>query len=268
MCESSQPRWPSAPAVLEPAAGAGDVALPELRRALTAGRLFLVGQPILDLREDRVVQSELLVRLRDEQGGMVLPARFLPLAEREGLVTELDRWVLERACHLAAAGRQVQMNVSAKTMCDQGFVDAAEDALARHGTPPQALTFEITETALITDLHQAQAFADRLSQLGCAFALDDFGTGFAPLTYLKRLPIAYLKVDIEFVRDVIVDARSQALVGAVVHIAQALGLRTIAEGVEDEPTLRFLRRLGVDYAQGHHIGRPVELIDDCPGVRG
>jgi EAL domain-containing protein (putative c-di-GMP-specific phosphodiesterase class I) len=235
---------------------------------MVEGRLFLVGQPILGLPEDRVVQMELLVRLRDEHGRTALPARFLPLAESEGLVCELDRWVLERACRLAAAGRRVQMNVSAKTMCDRGFVDAAEDALARHGTPPQALTFEITETALITDLHQAQVFAERLSALGCAFALDDFGTGFAPLTYLKRLPIAYLKVDIEFVRDVIIDSRSQALVGAVVHIAQALGLRTIAEGVEDEATLRFLRRLGVDYAQGHHIGRPVELMDECLGVRG
>jgi EAL domain-containing protein (putative c-di-GMP-specific phosphodiesterase class I) len=244
----------------------GELPASAVREALRRERLVLHAQPILDLGSGEIVQEELLVRMRGAEGGLILPGRFLPAAEADGLISEIDRWVLDRACRLAASGRRVQMNVSARTVNEPSFVDVAEDAISRHEAPPRNLTLEITETALIDDIATAKCFATRLTQLGCRFALDDFGTGFAPLTYLKQLPISYLKIDLEFVRDILANQRSQALAQAIVHLAGTLGLRTIAEGVEDELTLRYLRRLGVDYAQGYLIGRPRGVEEDQPRV--
>jgi EAL domain-containing protein (putative c-di-GMP-specific phosphodiesterase class I) len=131
----------------------------------------------------------------------------------------------------------------------------------RSGADPQLVTLEITETAVLADLTGAARFAEHLRSLGCRFALDDFGTGYAPLTYLKRIPFDYIKLDVEFVRDLLLNARSRSVVEGVVAMAGCFRQRTIAEGVEDASTCRLLLELGVDYAQGFHLGRPAPVLD-------
>jgi EAL domain-containing protein (putative c-di-GMP-specific phosphodiesterase class I) len=134
-----------------------------------------------------------------------------------------------------------------------------EHQIHEHGADPANLVFEITETALMRDLTAAQAFARGLAEIGCGVALDDFGTGYGSFTYLKNLPIAYLKIDIEFVRDLVTNPANRHVVNAIVSLAKAFGLRTIAEGIEDEETLTLLRAQGVDFGQGFHLGRPVPV---------
>jgi EAL domain-containing protein (putative c-di-GMP-specific phosphodiesterase class I) len=150
----------------------------------------------------------------------------------------------------------VTVNVSAHTVGRTSFLQTVEDTLRHHGVEPWQITFEITETAVVADIIGATRFAERLDAIGCQFALDDFGTGYAALTYLKHLPIQYLKIDVDFVRDVAVNERSRAVISGIVALAAGFGQRTIAEGVEDEETLELVRELGVDFAQGFHIGRP------------
>lgn len=228
----------------------------EIRQAMIENRLELFEQPIVDLSSGRTYKHELLLRLRSRQGAVVEPRLFLPAAEKYGLIEEIDRWVITQAITLAASGRRVAFNVSAESIGKAGILMHIEDELARTGAEPGLLTLEVTETAVMDDLEEGKRFADRLVSLGCSFALDDFGTGYGSLTYLRQLPITYVKIDAQFVQGLTTDPSDRALVEAIVHIAQSLGKRTIAEGVEDEPTLRLLRDLGVELAQGYHLGRP------------
>jgi PAS domain S-box-containing protein len=227
-----------------------------IKEALADDRFVLYEQPIVELSSGDVVQRELLLRMREPTGDVVGPGCFLPVAEQYGLIGEIDRWVIGRATEIAAAGDSVQLNLSASTTGDPSVLDAIEHNLARTGVDPNSLVFEITETALITDEAAAKAFADRVHALGCKLALDDFGTGYGGFTYLKRFPVDLLKIDIEFVRDLPTNPDSKHVVEAVVALAQAFGLQTVAEGVEDAATLQLLRALGVDFAQGYHIARP------------
>lgn len=227
-----------------------------VHEALTADRLLLYAQPIIDLAAGETILEELLLRMRSRDGAIVGPAALLAAAERHGTVTAIDEWVFEQATRIAAGGRAVTVNVSAQTVGRSSFVEVAERALERNGAPPSLITFEITETAVISDIVGATRFASRLEAIGCHFALDDFGTGYAALTYLKHIPFSYLKIDVDFVRDLLENDRSRAVVSGVVALAKGFGLRTIAEGVEDEATLSALLELGVDLAQGYHIGRP------------
>jgi PAS domain S-box-containing protein len=230
-----------------------------IRRALAEDRFELHSQPIVDCASGRTVQRELLLRLRDPERGLVMPAEFLPVAEELGLITEIDRWVIGRAAEIAANSGAVEVNISARSIGDLELVDQIEQAIGRTGVDPALLVFEITETALIGDEPGARSFLERLHRLGCRIALDDFGTGYGSFTYLKRLPIDILKIDIEFVRDLREDPASRRVVEAVVGLAGGFGLKTIAEGVEDEATFRLLVELGVDQAQGFHLGRPRPL---------
>ncbi len=226
------------------------------QEALAEGRLLIYSQPIIELSSGETILQELLLRMRSRDGAIVGPAALLAAAERHGTVTEIDEWVFEQAARIAATGQPVTVNVSAQTVVRSSFVQVAERALERTGALPSLITFEITETAVISDIVGASRFADRLEAIGCHFALDDFGTGYAALTYLKHIPLSYLKIDMDFVRDLRQNDRSRAVVSGVVALAAGFGLRTIAEGVEDEATLSLLRELGVDLAQGYHIGRP------------
>jgi EAL domain-containing protein (putative c-di-GMP-specific phosphodiesterase class I) len=226
------------------------------QEALAEGRLLIYAQPIIELASGETILQELLLRMRSREGAIVGPAALLAAAERHGTVTEIDEWVFEQAARIAATGQPVTVNVSAQTVVRSSFVQVAERALERNGALPSLITFEITETAVISDIVGASRFADRLEAIGCHFALDDFGTGYAALTYLKHIPLSYLKIDMDFVRDLRQNDRSRAVVSGVVALAAGFGLRTIAEGVEDEATLSLLRELGVDLAQGYHIGRP------------
>jgi PAS domain S-box-containing protein len=227
-----------------------------LSDAMDEDRLLVAAQPIVSLASRDMTGRELLVRVRARDGSLVLPAKFLPAAERYGLIGELDRWMIVRAARLAAAGQNVNVNLSAQSLGDPQLKRHVERALADAGADPGRITFEITETALTEHLSLATDFTTHVAELGCEFALDDFGTGYGAFTYLKTLPIKYLKIDIEFVRDLLQSKASEHLVSATVQLAQGFGQLTVAEGVEDEATLDRLRELDVDLVQGFFVGRP------------
>jgi EAL domain-containing protein (putative c-di-GMP-specific phosphodiesterase class I) len=221
-----------------------------IREAIEAHRLVLHSQPIVNLATGEAVGEELLVRMVDETGELVTTSAFLPTAERFGLIRDIDRWVVSRALELIAAGRRVSVNLSARSLSDPELTTRIEQGLRRAGADPALLVFEITETAAAADMEDVRAFAERVQRLGCGLALDDFGTGFGSFIYLKHLPVTELKIDMEFVRHVSHSRGDQRLVGSIVMMAQALGVRTVAEGVEDHVTLALLRNYGVDYAHG------------------
>jgi len=235
-----------------------------IRRALDEDRFVLHGQPIVDLATGRVVQHELLLRMRGDSDDLILPLSFLPAAEKSGLIAEIDQWVITQATKIAAQGRPVGVNLSASCAGDPRMLDLIEAELSHHATDPGNIVFEITETAVMQNMDRATRFVEQLVSLGCNFALDDFGTGFASFTYLKMLPVRYLKIDVDFVRDVARSKRDMFVVRAIVALAGDFGQQTIAEGVEDEATATVLRDLGVTYAQGFLYGRPRPLIGGTP----
>jgi diguanylate cyclase (GGDEF)-like protein/PAS domain S-box-containing protein len=229
----------------------------QLREALAEKRFVLHAQPIIDLRSGRVAHRELLIRMLSPNGAVIPPGDFLPIAERFSLVGELDRWVVGEALVLAQH-ESVTVNLSARSIGDPRILEAVREATAAN-TDPTNLTFEITETAMINEFQAASAFVAAIRELGCELALDDFGTGFGSFTYLKHLPARYLKIDMEFVRAIDSDPTDREIVRSIVGIAHTLGKETIAEGVESAEALQTLRELGVDYAQGFYLGRPVEV---------
>jgi PAS domain S-box-containing protein len=230
-------------------------------RLLNDDHLLAYTQPILDPRDRSVAQEELLVRLRapDADGEIISPAEFLPEVELCGLIGTVDCWMVEQGVELAGRGRPAEVNLSALSIGDEQVTARLEKTIARAGTSAHHLILEITETAAIEHLDAACEFAERLTRLGCRFALDDFGTGFASLSYLRRLPVRYLKIDTSFIVDLSSSPDDQAMVRGIVAIARELGVLTVAEGIEDEATLALLCDYGVDYAQGYLLGRPVPL---------
>jgi PAS domain S-box-containing protein len=238
-----------------------------LRRALAENRLVAYAQPIAE-PGGRVAQEELLVRMLAERTAdpVLEPRHFLPLAERSGLIVAIDRWMAGRAIELAAAGRPAEINLSAVSICDAELPADLAEALAELGAGAANVVFEITETAAIEHIDAARDFVERLSGLGCRFALDDFGTGFGSLTYLRHLPVQYLKIDSAFVRDLVSSPADQRMVRSIVAMAAQLGLRTVAEGVEDADTLAMVRDFGVDLVQGFGIGRPRPLREGEPSL--
>jgi diguanylate cyclase (GGDEF)-like protein/PAS domain S-box-containing protein len=241
--------------------------LNDVEHALREDRLVLHAQPIIDLQSGTAVQHELLLRMIDRSGETVSPAEFLPIVEQYALIRDVDRWVVEQATRLAGEGCPVQLNVSARSVGDADVLEHIERCIRRNRVAPGLLVFEITETAIVEDERAALTFAERLHALGCRLALDDFGTGYGTLTYLKRIPVDYLKIDIEFVRDLRGNEASRHVVQAVVSLAHDFGVQTVAEGVEDAETLALLAQFGVDFAQGFHIARPAPFAE-LPGDRG
>lgn len=229
--------------------------------ALAEDRFVLHGQPIVHLGSMQSAKAELLLRMRTARGGtkLLAPGVFLPSAERFGLVTAIDEWVVDRAVELAADGHQIAVNVSAKTVSAEHQVNRVQQAIIASGGDPGNLTFEITETAVADDLESARAFAIRMRALGCAIALDDFGVGHGSFTYLRHLPVDYLKIDMQFVRHLLDNEDDRQVVKAIVGVARQFEIETIAEGVEDQATLEELHRMGVDYGQGFLTGRPMTL---------
>ncbi|HEX8714954.1 MAG TPA: EAL domain-containing protein, partial [Solirubrobacteraceae bacterium] len=210
--------------------------LNSVEQALLDDRLVLHAQPIVDLRSGATVQHELLLRMLDADGEIVPPGDFLPVVEQYALIGEIDRWVIRQATLLAGKGFPVQLNLSARSVGDPDVLEQIERCMRQHDVAPEMLVVEITETAIVEDELAAHAFAERLHALGCRLALDDFGTGYGTLTYLKRLPVDYLKLDIEFVCDLASNEASRHVVQAVVKLARDFGLQTVAEGVEDAAT--------------------------------
>lgn len=238
-----------------------------IQDALAQDRLVLHGQPIVDLADGEVMQAELLVRMIDREGSadLIAPGEFLPAAEQFDLVAPIDLWVVTRALELAKQHR-VEINLSGRTISAPQHVAEIERLVAASGAPPQNIIFEITETAVVENLAAARRFAERLRAAGCSFALDDFGVGFGTFTYLKHLPVDYLKIDIEFVRNLMSDPTDRHVVHAMVAVASGFGIKTIAEGVEDQPTLELLKSMGVDFAQGYWTGRPAPTDELWPQI--
>jgi PAS domain S-box-containing protein len=230
-----------------------------LRDALDEERLVLFSQPIIALTAEAEPSQELLVRMVGRDGEIIPPGRFLPVAEKYGQIREVDQWVITQAARLAATGGHLHANLSAASIGNRDLLQRVEQVLNEAGADPANIVFEITETALMQDLAAGEAFARGITEIGCGLALDDFGTGYGSLTYLQKLPIRSLKIDIAFVRDLPTNAGNQLLVKAIVNIARGFGQQTIAEGVEDAETLELLREYGVDLAQGFHVGRAQPL---------
>ncbi|HWI53447.1 MAG TPA: EAL domain-containing protein [Symbiobacteriaceae bacterium] len=241
-----------------------------IRQALEHDGLVLFAQPILSLATDQISHYELLLRMTDEQGGLVPPAMFLDVAERFGLIHQIDRWVVRQAIALLvrheAEGRDLflEVNLSAKALTDPELLSLIRRNLAETGIAPHRLVFEITETTAIADFEMATEFINVLKDLGCRFALDDFGAGFSSFDRLKRLPVDYLKLDGSFIKNLPFDGEDRHLVKAMVEVARSLGKQTIAEFVENAETLAILRHSGVDFAQGYHVGRPRPIAEIWP----
>lgn len=248
--------------------------LERIRRALAEDAFELYAQPIVALGgEEDVPAFELLLRMRSDGDDIVPPATFLPIAERFDLIQDIDRWVVERAIGLVRrehdAGRPLTLsvNLSGRTMSDAAFADWLEALLTAAPVPPGRLIFEITETAAIVNVERARTLSATLRRLGCRLALDDFGAGFASFNYLKHLQFDVLKIDGEFVRGLRDNPTDRLVVEAVVAIARGLGTPSLAEFVGDSDTLDTLRTLGVDYAQGFHLGRPAPVEEALRAAR-
>jgi diguanylate cyclase (GGDEF)-like protein/PAS domain S-box-containing protein len=239
-----------------------------IRRALEEDRFTLACQPILDLASDQVSQYEVLLRLQSDDGEeALLPGAFLYSAERFGLVEAIDAWVVRQAVGLidahARAGQRLVLNVnlSGKSIGVPGLGTVIERVLTEASIDPSCLVFEVTETAAIANIEEAKTFAHKVQDLGCQLALDDFGAGFGSFFYFKNLPFDYLKIDGEYVRNLGTSRMDRLLVEALVSIAQGMGKKTIAEFVSGDEVTRLLRTIGVDYAQGYHIGEPSPVAE-------
>jgi len=235
-----------------------------LRSAIENDELLVYAQPLVRLGGGGRQHFELFVRMREPNGELVPPGAFLPVAERHDLVQEMDAWVIRRAIATLSGFEgseppRLQVNLSGRTITDPGLPDFVRDELTEAGVDPGSLIFEITETSAIGNMTSAQELSSRISELGCGFALDDFGTGFASFYYLKHISFDYVKIDGEFVTNLSSDPVNQLLVRSLVNISRQMGKLIVAEHVEDAATLAMLRDIGVDFAQGFHLGRPRPL---------
>ena len=237
-----------------------------IHQALAEDRFCLHAQPVQGTaaNDDSSPYTELLLRLRDDRGELVPPTSFIPAAERYHLMPAIDRWVISSA--FAILSRQFEggpapagifaINVSGASIGDDEFLDFVQAQFVRFAVPHTSVCFEITETTAVASLSKATQFMTTLRALGCRFALDDFGVGVSSFTYLKHLPVDYLKIDGSFVKDMLRDPVNHAMVEAIHRIGHIMGKMTIAESVEHRDTLKALRAIGVDYAQGFGIARP------------
>lgn len=237
----------------------------ELRHGISTGQLRLHYQPILSLSTGQPVGVEALVRWQHPERGLLAPVHFIDVAEATGLVLPLGDWVLHEACRTAVAlqGRSgtpltVAVNLSGRQLSDRGLVQTIRTALDASGCEAAWLVFEVTETALVTDMGAAVDSLRALQRLGAGMALDDFGTGYAPLLYLKELAADDLKIDRSFVRGLGHDPYDTAIVAALISLAHNLNVRCVAEGVETVEQMHLLQQLGCDFAQGYLFCRPVD----------
>lgn len=239
-----------------------------LHAALEEDRFALFAQEIrpVGARADRQPAYELLLRMVDTDGEHVAPMAFIPAAERYGLMARLDRWVINRACHelarLRGAGDAIptcMINLSGTSVCDPHLAGYIADRLAANRLGGAQLGFELTETAAVANLAEASALMGRLRAMGCPIALDDFGSGMSSFSYLRNLPIDLLKIDGAFIRNINTDPIDFAMVETIHRIGGIMGVRTVAESVENENVLAALSLIGVDFAQGWHISKPVPL---------
>jgi diguanylate cyclase (GGDEF)-like protein/PAS domain S-box-containing protein len=236
-----------------------------IQKALEEQRFVLYTQKILQLsnNSESGEHYEVLLRMKDEDGILVPPMAFIPAAERYGLMPELDRWVIATS-FAQYAGRHPEgsslgtcsINLSGTSICDESLYEFLVEQFDLHKVPPAGICFEITETSAIANLIQANILIGKLKDLGCRLSLDDFGSGMSSFSYLKHLPVDYLKIDGGFIKDMINDPIDRAMVEAINNIGHVMKIETIAEFVENDSTLEALRGIGVDFAQGYGIERP------------
>ncbi len=237
--------------------------------AVEDGRLELYYQPIIGIgghREGAPGHYELLLRMRDESGELVQPDQFIPAAERYNLMSTLDRWVVREALSKLAdrepgeaARYTLAINLSGTSLSEDRFLEYVIEELKQQQLPPGAICFEITETAAISNLSRVVHFMQALKQLGCKFSLDDFGSGLSSFTYLKNLPVDYIKIDGQFIRHVVDNSVDESMVQAINQVGRAMGIETIAERVENREVMDKLAELGVSFAQGYFIARPTSV---------
>jgi len=235
----------------------------DLADALDAEQLYLVYQPMLDLQSERVVGVEALLRWRHAQSGVIPPDVFIPIAEQNALIVPIGRWVLEQACGQGAAWQRdghdltVAVNVSARQLERPEFVGEVSSALRMSGLDPQRLTLEITETVLMLKPDFTASLLNDLKALGVRIAIDDFGTGYSSLAYLRQFPVDSLKIDRTFITGLARSGEAHALVHTLIQLGKALGLETLAEGVEEHDQVHELQLEGCDLAQGFLFARPL-----------
>jgi diguanylate cyclase (GGDEF)-like protein/PAS domain S-box-containing protein len=243
------------------------VVLGELRRAIESDQLVLHYQPKVDLKDETVLGAEALVRWRHPKQGLMAPDRFIGLAEQGGLIKALTGWVLDRAVRDCCAWEQqghtlsVAVNLSARNLQDAQLADHIVQLLASRGLPPARLELELTESAVLADPRRAAETLEHLDESGVALAIDDFGTGYASLAYLRKLPVSQLKIDRSFVMAMARNDEDSMIVRSTSDLGHNLGLKVVAEGVEDKPTWDMLGAFGCDAAQGYYMARPMPAAD-------
>jgi EAL domain-containing protein (putative c-di-GMP-specific phosphodiesterase class I) len=238
-----------------------------VREVLENDRFQLYYQPIISLGDGSIHDYEVLLRMPVNDGELILPGGFMPAAERFGLMQDIDRWTVQQAIKQLAALRNngydisFSINLSGHAFEDDELLPLIWQALEHASLDSRFITFEITETAAITNLNAATQFIMQLKKTGCKFALDDFGAGFCSFSYLKNLPVDKLKIDGAFIRGLADAPVDQAMVKSMNQVAHALKKQTVAESVENEETLSLLKEFGIDYAQGNYIGPPSDFIE-------
>lgn len=243
-----------------------------LNEAFTHDYFRLYAMPIVHLRDSPEQHDEVLIRIRNGKGDLILPGAFIPAAERYDMMLSIDRWVIRAVCQhiqsvrdslpplaaLAESRRRApalySVNLSGMSLADPGLQDYITAQFVQYAIAPEQICFEITETAVIANLPKAQVFMRQLKAMGCRFSLDDFGSGFSSFGYLRALPVDYLKIDGIFVRGIATNAINHAMVKAINEVGHVMGLKTVAEYVENAETLAIIRELGIDYAQGYAVG--------------
>lgn len=244
--------------------------IPVLHTALAENQFELYAQPIFSIHENstELSHAEILIRLRDKDGEMISPGEFVPVAERFGLMSDIDMWIVEHSIAALAQWQntnpdirtKLSINLSGRTLTTDYAAELLR-LLDESSISADQICFEITETAALIDMDTAVNFINRLRQQGCAFALDDFGAGLSSFSYLQNLPVDYLKIDGAFVKDIATDSVSRTFVDGINNIGHAMGLKTIAEFVADADVLNALAELKVDYAQGFHCGKPMPVAE-------
>jgi EAL domain-containing protein (putative c-di-GMP-specific phosphodiesterase class I) len=242
----------------------------QIQQTLDSDGFELMAQPIASLSGgDDVPRYEILLRMKDEEGSAVPSSAFFSAAERYQLMPQVDRWVVSKtiaslSVHpdvVREAGAVFSVNLSGQSLSDDDILEFIQQEIREGGLPPTSLGFEVTESAAVSNLAKAQQFINSLREHGCGIALDDFGAGLSSFAYLKNFAVDTLKIDGSFIRDISENRISESMVAAITQVAKVMELETVAEYVENDKTRKLVAKLGVHYAQGHAIGRPVPLDD-------
>jgi len=234
----------------------------KVRKAIADDRLTLYFQPIFDIKNNKVAYYEALVRLVETDGRIIGPNTFIPALEAAGEMHLLDRWIIKLAINKLKEHPElihIAINLSAQAFKDDNLVPTILENLKESGVNPKRITFELTESASLFNLHITQRVISELHKLGCSFSVDDFGSGFSSFSYLKDLPADYIKLDGSFIQNLHRDKIDQTLVKSMIQVIQALGKKAVAEYVENEAILDILKTMGIDFVQGYHIGHPLPI---------